>query len=83
LLATISLVVMTLSSVNTLVSRSDYQLQLVRSQPPTIPAFLVHDILAAACAHLVINALLGLAGAGLAIIGSRAVRTVRPWVRAS
>lgn len=58
-------VAMTLLTLDLLGSRGDYQAQLARSQAPSMPAFLVQDILAATCAHLVINAVLGLAGAAV------------------
>jgi tetratricopeptide (TPR) repeat protein len=70
-------VVMTLSTLDLLGTRSDYQAQLARSGAPDMPAFLVQDILAATCAHLIINAVLGLAGAGLAVLGLLAVRATR------
>jgi len=63
---------MTLLTLDLLGSRGDYQAQLARSQAPSMPAFLVQDILAATCAHLVINAVLGLGGAGLATLRSAA-----------
>jgi hypothetical protein len=65
--------VMTRTSVDVLASRADNQAQYAGSGAPSMAAFLEQDILAAACAHLVINAALGLAGAGLAMIGSLAV----------
>jgi len=68
---------MTLLTLDLLGSRGDYQAQLAHSQAPSMPAFLVQDILAATCAHLVINAVLGLAGAGLATLHPAATSVAR------
>jgi hypothetical protein len=58
---------MTLLTLGTLAMRSDYRHQFIGSGAHTIHAFLVQDILVAASAHMLINVILGLAGAGIAI----------------
>jgi hypothetical protein len=58
---------MTLLTLRTLGMRSDYRHQFLTSGARTMDAFLVQDILTGASAHLVINLILGLAGAGIAI----------------
>jgi hypothetical protein len=62
---------MTLLTLGTLASRSDYKHQFIGSGAPTINAFLVQDILTATCAHLIINVLLRLTGAGVAIAAAK------------
>ena len=63
---------MTLATLPTLASRSDYQQQYARSHAADIDAFLTGDILAAVTAHLVINLGLGMLGAAVgALITSR------------
>jgi hypothetical protein len=57
---------MTLLTLGTLGMRSDYRHQFLTSGARTMDAFLVQDILTGASAHLVINLILGLAGAGIA-----------------
>jgi len=66
-------VIMTLSTLPILASRSDYQAQFARSHAPSMTAYLVGDVLAAAAAHLVINLILGLVGGG---IGALTIRRV-------
>jgi hypothetical protein len=68
---------MTLSTLGLLSTRSDYQHQYATSGAPSMRAFLVQDILAAMCSHLVINLMLGLIGAGLASLVAVAVRVRR------
>jgi hypothetical protein len=62
---------MTVLTLGTLAMRSDYRHQFLTSGARTMNAFLVQDILTGASAHLVINLILGLAGAGIAIAGGR------------
>jgi len=63
---------MTLATLPTLASRSDYQQQYSSSHATDIDTFLTGDILAAVTAHLVINLSLGMLGAALgAFIASR------------
>ena len=63
---------MTLATLPTLASRSDYQRQYASSHAADIGTFLTGDILAAVTAHLVINLGLGMLGAALgALITSR------------
>ena len=71
-------VIMTLSTLPILASRSDYQAQFARSHAPNMAAYLVGDMLAGAAAHLAINLILGLLGGG---IGAAAVSTVPFSVR--
>jgi hypothetical protein len=61
-------VAMTLSTLDILGTRVDYQRQLAGSGAPDMTSFLVQDIFAAVTSHLVINLALGLAGAGLAAL---------------
>ncbi len=62
-----SAVVLTLLNLGVLAARADYRQQFAadRSHPADIATFLVGDILAAAVAHLLINVVLGMLGAGL------------------
>jgi hypothetical protein len=60
--------VMTLASLHTLGTRTDYQQQFAGSHAADMATFLVGDILAAVTAHLVINLLLGLLGGGIGAI---------------
>ena len=64
-------VIMTLATLPILASRSDYQAQFAHSHAPDMATFLVGDILAAVAAHLVINLVVGLAGAGLGVLIAR------------
>jgi hypothetical protein len=66
-------VVMTLTTLGPLGSRSDYQQQYATSGAPSMSAFLVQDILTATCSHLIINLFLGVVGAGLASLAAIAV----------
>jgi hypothetical protein len=68
---------MTLTTLGLLGRRSDYQQQYARSGAPSMRAFLVQDILTAACSHLVINMVLGLVGAGLAVLAAVTMRGPR------
>jgi hypothetical protein len=64
-------VVMTLSTLDTLASRTDYQREFATSHAADIHTYLVSDILAATTAHLAINLVLGLVGGGIgALIAS-------------
>src|SRR5215472_6405276 len=65
-------VIMTLSSLPILASRSDYRAQFAHSHAPNIVTFLVGDILAAVAAHLIINLVAGLIGGGLGVLITRA-----------
>lgn len=58
-------VIMTLSTLPILASRSDYQAQFATSHAPDMNTYLVGDILTAVAAHLAINLVLGLAGGGI------------------
>jgi hypothetical protein len=64
-------VIMTLATLPTLASRSDYQAQFAASHAPDIATYLVGDILAGAAAHLIINLVLGLTGGGLGVLIAR------------
>ena len=64
-------VIMTLATLPILASRSDYQAQFAHSHAPDMATYLVGDILAAVAAHLVINLVVGLAGAGLGVLIAR------------
>lgn len=64
-------VTMTLATLPTLASRRDYQDQFAHSHAPDLATYLVGDILAAVAAHLVINLVVGLAGAGLGVLIAR------------
>ena len=64
-------VIMTLSTLPILASRSDYQAQFAHSHAPSMTIFLVGDILGAVAAHLVINLILGLIGGGIGALISR------------
>jgi hypothetical protein len=63
-------VVMTLMNLDVLATRDDYRHQFAtsHSHPADIATFLVGDILTAGIAHLAINLVLGLIGAGLGAI---------------
>jgi len=67
-------VIMTLSTLPILASRTDYQAQFAHSRAPDIATYLVGDILAAVSAHLIINLFLGLIGGGLGALIARAAR---------
>jgi hypothetical protein len=67
-------VVMTLSTLPVLASRSDYQAQFARSHAPGIATYLVGDVFAAVAAHLIINLGLGLIGGGLGALIARGAR---------
>jgi hypothetical protein len=56
---------MTLLSLDLLGGREDYQAQFASSRAPTMPAFLTQDALAGYGAHLIINPVVGLVGAGI------------------
>jgi hypothetical protein len=74
-------VLMTLSTLGILATRSDYQRQFLRSHAADIHTFLVGDILAATTAHLAINLLLGVFGGGIGALiagGLRQPATVTP-----
>lgn len=74
-------VVMTLATLDILGGRPDYRAQFADSGAPSMHAYLVQDILGAACAHLVINVLVALIGAGAAATGLVIVRALRPAAR--
>jgi hypothetical protein len=61
----VAAVALTLSTLDTLARRTDYQQQFVHSGAPDMHTYLVGDILAAVTAHLVINLVLGLIGGGI------------------
>lgn len=63
--------VMTLTTLDALASRADYQAELARSKAPSMGGYLVLDILTAMSAHLVINAALGLIGGVVGALISR------------
>jgi hypothetical protein len=65
-------VVMTLSSLDVLATRADYQREFANSSAPDIATYLVSDVLAATTAHLAINLVLGLAGGGIGALVARA-----------
>jgi len=67
-------VIMTLSTLPILASRSDYRAQFAHSHAPNIATFLVGDIFAAVTAHLIINLFLGLVGGGLGALIARSAR---------
>ena len=67
-------VIMTLSTLPVLASRSDYRAQFAHSHAPNIATYLVGDILAAVSAHLIINLVLGLTGGGLGALIARGFR---------
>jgi hypothetical protein len=68
-------VIMTLSTLAILASRSDYRAQFAHSHAPTnFATYLVGDILAAMAAHLIINLSLGLAGGALGALIARRAR---------
>ena len=67
-------VIMTLSTLPILASRSDYRAQFAHSHAPNIATFLVGDILAAVSAHLIINLVLGMIGGGLGALIARSFR---------
>jgi len=67
-------VVMTLSTLPILASRSDYQAQFARSHAPDVAIYLVGDIFGAVAAHLIINLCLGLIGGGLGALIARGAR---------
>ena len=67
-------VVMTLSTLPILASRSDYQAQFARSHAPDIATYLVGDMFGAVAAHLIINLCLGLIGGGLGALIARGAR---------
>jgi len=67
-------VIMTLSTLPILASRSDYRAQFAHSHAPDIATYLVGDVLAAVTAHLIINLFLGLAGGGLGALIARSAR---------
>ena len=67
-------VIMTLSTLPILASRSDYRAQFAHSHAPNIATFLIGDILAAVGAHLIINLVLGLIGGGLGALITRRIR---------
>ena len=72
-------VIMTLSTMPVLGSRSDYRAQFAHSHAPNMATFLVGDILLAVAAHLLINLLLGLVGGGIGAVAARsAVGTPSP-----
>lgn len=73
-------VIMTMAALTVLGGRADYQAQFPGSGLPTMDDFLVSDILGAAAAHLVINMLLGVAGAAVGRLVFALRR--RPTVRA-
>ena len=63
--------VMTLSTLQILASRPDYQHQFALSGDPNISTYLVGDMLAGTISHLAINLVLGLIGGGIAELISR------------
>ena len=67
-------VIMTLSTLPVLASRSDYRAQFAHSHAPNIATYLVGDILAAVSAHLIINLVLGMIGGGLGALIARSFR---------
>lgn len=72
-------VIMTLVTLPILASRSDYRAQFAHSHAPSMPVYLVGDILGAVAAHLVINLVLGLLGGALGTLSARRVpRATRP-----
>jgi hypothetical protein len=71
-------VIMTLSTLPVLASRSDYQAQFVHSHAPNMNVYLVADILGAVAAHLIINLVLGLIGSGIGALISGKPRASSP-----
>jgi hypothetical protein len=67
-------VVMTLSTLDILTSRSDYQREFATSHAPDIHTYLVSDVLAATTAHLAINLVLGLIGGGIGALIATGLR---------
>jgi hypothetical protein len=67
-------VVMTLSTLDVLTSRSDYQRQFATSHAADIRTYLVGDILAATTAHLAINLVLGIVGGGIGALMATRLR---------
>jgi len=65
-------VIMTLTTLPILASRGDYQAQFAHSHAPDMATYLVGDILTAVAAHLFINLVVGLVGAGLGVLILRA-----------
>lgn len=69
-------VIMTLSTLPILGSRSDYQAQFAHSHAPNMATYLMGDILAAVAAHLIITLAVGLVGGGLGALIARTTRRV-------
>jgi hypothetical protein len=65
---------MTLSTLDVLASRADYQRQFAASHAADIHTYLVSDILAATTAHLAINLVLGLVGGGVGALIATGLR---------
>ena len=71
-------VIMTLSTLSILATRSDYQAEFARSHTPNMTAYLIGDILAVVAAHLAINLFPGLVGGGIGALVTRLMpRTAR------
>jgi hypothetical protein len=68
---------MTLVFLDRIGARADYREQVMTSHAPNMPAFLVQDALSGYGAHLLINPLLGLIGAGAGAVASIVIRTGR------
>ena len=64
-------IIMTLSTLPILASRSDYRAQFAHSHAPNIATYLVGDILAGVGAHLLINLVAGLIGGFLGALIAR------------
>jgi hypothetical protein len=64
-------VIMTLSTLPILASRSDYRAQFAHSRAPDIATYLMGDVFAAVTSHLIINLFLGLIGGGLGTLIAR------------
>jgi len=62
---TVGMITIQLSNVDLLGARSDYRAELARSATTDMATYLAGDAVAASLAHMVINVVLGLVGAGV------------------
>jgi hypothetical protein len=68
------LIAIQLSNLGLLGARADYQAELARSGYPDMAAYLASDAVAGSLMHMVLNVLVGLAGAGIGALVALAVR---------
>jgi hypothetical protein len=72
---TIGMIAIQLSNLSLLGARADYQAELARSGGTDMATYLAGDAIAATLAHMILNVLLAMVGAGIGVAVAAAART--------